>query len=82
MTSDVRCTCVIKKAPTYEVYVQTPCGIHRRMVEGVVENCSQIAEGGRIISGDTPGPLYDAGWNAACAQVAKWIRETQEGGKR
>lgn len=37
MTSDVRCTCVIKKAPTYEVYVQTPCGIHRRMAEDAVE---------------------------------------------
>lgn len=31
--SDTRCTCVIVKAPTYDVYVQTPCGIHLRMVE-------------------------------------------------
>ncbi len=44
MTDDTRCTCTIRKAPTYEVYVQYPCGIHRRMVEDAIERCAEVAE--------------------------------------
>ena len=40
MTSDTRCSCVIKKAPTYDVYVEYPCSIHRRMMDELVERWS------------------------------------------
>lgn len=70
-----RCTCVIKKAPTYEVYVQTPCGIHRRMVEDAIEKCAQIVEAGAE-------GIYSPGHQDTISNVLKMaagkIRESQK----
>ena len=42
----VKCSCVLKTAPTYETYIQTPCDVHRRAVEDAVaaerERCALI----------------------------------------
>lgn len=58
MSDDTKCTCRIVKAPTYDVYVQMPCGIHYRMVEEAVarerETCAQIAESEPELEGPMP----------------------------
>lgn len=46
--------------------------IEREEERGV---CAKIAENTKIIGGETfVGPIYVAGWNAACAQADEWIR--------
>lgn len=67
-----RCTCVIKKAPTYEVYVQTPCGIHRRMVEDAVEKCAKIAESETELPGPMPQEVQDKFDEIGDAEAHRW----------
>jgi hypothetical protein len=43
-----RCTCVIKTAPTYDVYVQILCGIHRNMLEDALERQKEELEAIRL----------------------------------
>lgn len=42
------------------------------------EAFAKVAEGmklaGGFLAGQTPGPLFDAGWNGACEEIAKRIR--------
>lgn len=47
----------------------------RAYVEEERERCAVRAANGKIIGGETPGPMWEAGWNGACAQVSTWIRE-------
>lgn len=42
------------------------------------ERCAVLAAKGKITSGIHVGPLFNAGWDEACQQIAKWIRKSDE----
>lgn len=41
------------------------------------ERCAKLAQNWKVIGGETPGPMWEAGWNEACAKIAASIRASQ-----